>query len=140
MRFMILIKASKDSEAGVMPGPELFTAMGNYNEELIKAGVLVSGDGLKPSSHGARMQFKGDERLVTPGPFRQVDSLVAGYWVFEVPGLDDAIEWVKRAPNPMPGTDAEIEIRPFYEMADFADVMPQEAQEQEMRMRRELEL
>lgn len=111
MRFMIIIKASADSEAGLMPSAELLTAMGHYNEELSKAGVLIGGEGLQPSSKGARVRFNGDKRSVIDGPFAETKELIAGYWLWEVKSREEAIEWVMRCPNPMPGTDAEIEIR-----------------------------
>jgi len=108
---MIIIKASADSEAGLMPSAELLTAMGHYNEELSKAGVLIGGEGLQPSSKGARVRFNGDKRTVIDGPFAETKELIAGYWLWEVKSREEAIEWVMRCPNPMPGTDAEIEIR-----------------------------
>jgi hypothetical protein len=119
MRFMVMVKATADSEAGVMPTQELLTAMGSYNEELAKAGVMLGGDGLQPSSKGARVLFSGDKRTVTDGPFAETKELVAGYWIFETKSLEEAVEWVKRCPNPML-TDSEIEIRPLYEAEDFA--------------------
>ena len=123
MRFMILVKASKDSEAGVLPTAELLTAMGKYNEELVKAGVLLAGEGLHPSSKGARVRFSGDKRTVVDGPFAETKELVAGFWIFQVKSKEEAIEWVKRCPNPML-EDSEIEIRQVFEMADFADSDP----------------
>ena len=118
MRFMIIVKASKDSEAGVMPSEALLTAMGKYNEELVKAGVMLAGEGLQPSSKGARVKFSGDTRNVVKGPFAGTEQLVAGFWMFQVKSLDEAIEWVKRCPNPHPG-DCEIEIRQVFEEEDF---------------------
>jgi hypothetical protein len=118
MRFMILVKADKNSEAGVMPSEELLGAMAKYNEELIKAGVMIAGDGLQPSSKGARVRFEGNDRKVIDGPFSETKELVAGYWIFQVRSLDEAIEWVKRCPNPMLGT-SEIEIRQVFELTDF---------------------
>lgn len=118
MRFMIIVKASPDSEAGVMPSEELLTAMGNYNEELVKAGIMLAGEGLHPSSKGARVRFSGDKRTVIDGPFIETKELIAGYWLWQVKSKEEAIEWVKRCPNPMPGP-SEIEIRPLYEMADW---------------------
>lgn len=126
MRVMVLVKATKDSEAGLMPSAELFEAMGRFNEELIKAGIMQTGDGLKPSSQGKRVAFDGATRTVIDGPFAQTSELVAGFWIWEVKDLTEAVEWVKRCPNPMPGP-SEIEIRPFYEMTDFAEVMSPEA-------------
>ena len=133
MRFMIIIKASQDSEAGVMPSNELLTAMGNYNEELAKAGILVAGEGLHPSSKGARVHFSGDKRTVIDGPFAETKELIAGYWLWQVKSKEEAIEWVKRCPNPMPGTEAEIEIRQVFEMEDFGEEFTPELREQEER-------
>ena len=133
MRFMIIIKASPDSEAGVMPSQELLTAMGNYNEELAKAGILLAGEGLHPSSKGARVRFSGDKRTVIDGPFAETKELIAGYWLWQVKSREEAIEWVKRCPNPMPGTEAEIEIRKVFEMEDFGAELTPELREQEER-------
>ena len=115
MRFMIIVKASKDSEAGKLPSHELLAAMGKYNEELVKAVVLLSGEGLQPSSKGARVRFSGDGHAVIDGPFAETKELIAGYWLWQVKSKEEAIEWVKRCPNPMPGTEAEIEIRQVFE-------------------------
>lgn len=127
MRVMVLVKATNESEAGVMPSPELLTAMGRFNEELAKAGILggIFG-GLKPSSHGARVRFSGSARTVTDGPFAETKELVAGFWIWNVRSLEEAIEWVRRCPNPMTN-ESEIEIRPFYEMEDFGEVLTPEA-------------
>ena len=111
MRFMVIVKADRNSEAGAMPDEKLLAEMGNYNEELVKAGVMVSGEGLHPSSKGARVRFSGATRTVTNGPFPETKDLVAGFWIFQVKSKEEAIEWVKRAPNPFPGTESEIEIR-----------------------------
>ncbi|WP_159812045.1 YciI family protein [Pseudomonas sp. 18058] len=135
MRFMILVKASADSEAGVMPSEELLTAMGNFNEELAKAGILVEADGLHPSSKGARVRFSGDRRTVTDGPFIETKELVAGYWIWDVKSKEEAIEWVKRCPNPMPGTDSDIEIRQIFSAEDFGAEFTPEARAQEERIR-----
>jgi hypothetical protein len=124
MRFMVLVKANADSEAGVLPGEELLTEMGRYNEELVKAGVMVAGEGLHSSSKGARVRFSGSERTVVDGPFAETKELIAGFWIFQVGSLEEAIEWVKRAPNPMPGTESEIEIRQIFDAEDFAPVDP----------------
>jgi hypothetical protein len=132
---MIIVKASPDSEAGVMPSKELMTAMGNYNEELTKAGILIDCDGLQPSSKGARVRFSGDQRTVIDGPFAETKELIAGYWLWEVKSKEEAIEWVKRCPNPMPGTEAEIEIRPVYSAEDFGSEFTPELREQEERIR-----
>ncbi|MDI3358637.1 YciI family protein [Pseudomonas sp. UYIF39] len=135
MRFMIIVKASQDSEAGVMPSEELMTAMGNYNEELVKAGIFIEGDGLQPSSKGARVRFSGDKRTVIDGPFAETKELIAGYWIWQVKSKQEAIDWVKRCPNPMPGTDAEIEIRQVFEAEDFGDEFTPQLREQEERLR-----
>jgi hypothetical protein len=134
MRFMVIVKATEDSEAGVMPSEELLTAMMKYNEELVKAGIMLAGDGLQPTSKGARVQFDGPKRTVVDGPFAETKELVAGYWIWQVRSLDEAVEWVKRCPNPMPGP-SEIEIRPLYEMEDFGDIVTPEVVEQEKRLR-----
>ena len=134
MRFIVMVKATKDSEAGVMPSPELMTAMGNFNEELVKAGVMLAGEGLQPSSKGVRVKFSGDKRTVIDGPFAETKELVAGFWIFQVKSLAEAIEWVKRCPNPMPG-ESEIEIRQVFEAEDFGDSLPPEVREQEERLR-----
>jgi hypothetical protein len=123
MRFMVIIKANKDSEAGVMPEEKLLVEMGKYNEELEKAGVLLAGEGLLPSSKGARVRFSGAKRTVVDGPFAETKELVAGFWLIQVKSLAEAIEWVKRAPNPMPGQDSEIEIRQVAESEDFGDMV-----------------
>jgi hypothetical protein len=133
MRFMIIIKASQDSEAGIMPGTELLTAMGNYNEELAKAGILLAGEGLQPSSKGARVRFSGDKPTVIDGPFAETKELIAGFWLWQVKSKEEAIEWVKRCPNPMPGTEAEIEIRQVFELEDFGAQLTPELREQEER-------
>jgi len=137
MRVMVLVKATGDSEAGLPPGPEMtemFRAMGRFNEELVKAGVMLSGDGLKPSKEGKRIAFDGPERTVIDGPFAATRELVAGYWIWEVRDMAEAVEWAKRCPNPMPGP-SELEIRPFYETEDFGDAMTPELREQESRLR-----
>jgi hypothetical protein len=137
MRFMILVKASKESEAGVLPSAELLTEMGKYNEELVKAGVMLAGEGLQSSAKGARVRFSGSKRTVIDGPFAETKELVAGFWIFDVKSKEEAIEWVKRAPNPMPGTESEIEIRQIFEAADFGELQEQvpEVFEAEQRMR-----
>ena len=133
MRFMILIRATADSEAGVIPGPEMFEAMNRFNEELVEAGVMVAGEGLQPSSRGARVRFAGSSRTVTDGPFAETKELIAGFWIWQLDSLADAIEWVKRCPNPMPG-DSEIEIRQIYEVEDFGDALPADVRAAEERM------
>jgi len=120
MRVMVIVKASKDSEAGVMPDPGMLERMGRFNEELVKAGVMLDGAGLKASSHGARVRIVGSERSVIKGPFAGGKDLIAGYWVWKVGSLEEAVEWVKRCPHPHPGHDTEIEIRPMFEESDFA--------------------
>ncbi|KAA2285966.1 YciI family protein [Arenimonas fontis] len=137
MRVMVMVKATEDSEAGVMPSSELAEAMGRFNEELVNAGVMLAGDGLKPSSQGKRVAFDGPRRTVTDGPFAETRELVAGYWIWEVKDMAEAVEWVKRCPNPMPGP-SEIEIRPLYELSDFDEVMTPEATELHERTRRRL--
>jgi hypothetical protein len=134
MRFMLLIKATEDSEAGVLPSEELLTEMGKFKEELAKAGVLLAGDGLHPSSKGARVRFSGAERKVIDGPFTETKELIAGYWQIQVKSLDEAIEWVKRVPNPT-GEEGEIEIRQVFEAEDFGDQFTPELREQEQRLR-----
>jgi hypothetical protein len=138
MRFMVIVKADKSSEAGVMPSEELFTEMGKYNEELVKAGVMVAGEGLHPSSKGARVRFSGTERTVIDGPFAETKELVAGFWIFQVNSKEEAIEWVKKAPNPMPGTESEIEIRQIFEAEDFGAEFTPELREQEERLRAQM--
>ncbi len=138
MRFMIMVKASKDSEAGQLPSQELLAAMGKYNEELVKDGIMLGGEGLQPSSKGARVRFSGDRRIVTDGPFAETKELVAGYWMWQVKSKEEAIEWVKRCPNPMPGTEAEIEIRQVFEAEDFGAEFTPELREQEERLRAQL--
>jgi hypothetical protein len=135
---MIFVKASPDSEAGILPSEELMTAMGNFNEELAKAGILIDCDGLQPSSKGARVRFSGDQRTVIDGPFAETRELIAGYWLWQVKSKQEAIDWVKRCPNPMPGTDAEIEIRQVYEAEDFGDEFTSKLREQEERLREQM--
>jgi hypothetical protein len=138
MRFMVLVKANEDSEAGVMPSEELLTEMGKYNEQLANAGVLLAGDGLHPSSKGVRVRFSGTERKVIDGPFTETKELIAGYWVIQVKSLDEAIEWVKRCPNPHDG-ESEIEIRQVFEADDFGEELTPELREQEERLRAQAE-
>jgi hypothetical protein len=139
MRVMVLVKATEDSEAGVMPTEQLLSDMMKFNEELVKAGVMLAGDGLRPSSEGVRVTFSGSERKVINGPFAETKELLAGYWLWEVKSIDEAIEWVKRAPDPMPGTEGVIEIRPVFEADDFGDELTPELREKEERLRREVE-
>jgi hypothetical protein len=135
MRFMVMVKASKDSEAGKLPSQELLAAMGKFNEELVNAGIMLAGEGLQPSSKGARVRFSGDRRTVIDGPFPETKELVAGFWLWQVKSKEEAIEWVKRCPNPMPGTEAEIEIRQVFESEDFGAEFTPELREQEERLR-----
>ncbi|QHE84467.1 YciI family protein [Hydrogenophaga sp. BPS33] len=134
MRFMILVKATKDSEAGVMPTEAEFTAMGRFNEELVKAGVMEAGEGLHPTSKGARVRFSGSGRTVIDGPFSETKELVAGFWIWNCASLQEAIDWVKRCPNPM-RTDSEIEVRQIFGAEDFGDALTPELREQEERLR-----
>ena len=138
MRFMVMVKATQESEAGEMPTTELLEAMGRYNEELVKAGVMLAGEGLHPSSRGARVRFSGKDRSVVDGPFAETRELVAGFWLWQVRSLDEAIEWVKRCPNPHEGP-SEIEIRPVFEEEDFGAEFTPELREQEQRLRERLE-
>ena len=134
MRFMVMVKADKNTEAGVLPDEKLLADMGKYNEELAKAGVLLAGEGLHPSSKGARVKFSGDKRTVIDGPFPETKDLVAGFWIFQVKSKAEAIEWVKRCPNPT-GTESEIEIRQVFEAEDFGPALTPELREQEERLR-----
>ena len=139
MRFMVIVKADKNSEAGVMPDEKLLTEMGKYNEELAKAGIMLAGEGLHPSSKGARVKFSGSKRTVVDGPFPETKELIAGFWLWQVTSKEEAIEWVKRCPNPMPGTESEIEIRQVFEADDFGDSFTPELREQEERLRAQLD-
>jgi hypothetical protein len=134
MRFMVIVKATKDSEAGKMPSTELLTQMGKFNEELVKAGVMLAGEGLQPSSKGARVRFSGDKRTVVNGPFPETNQLTAGFWIWKVNSLDEAIAWAKKCPNPHPG-EAELEIRQIFEAEDFGDALTPEEREREERLR-----
>ncbi len=138
MRVMVIVKATKDSEEGIMPSEQLLTEMGNYNEELVKAGIMVAGEGLHPSSKGKRIRFSGSERTVIDGPFAETKELIAGYWMWNVKDMNEAVEWVKRCPNPMPG-ESEIEIRPVFEAEDFGAEFTPELREQEERLRAQME-
>ena len=135
MRFMVIVKADKNSEAGVLPDEKLLAEMGKYNEELAKAGGLLAGEGLHPSSKGARVRFSGTNRTVIDGPFAETKDLVAGFWIFQVKSKQEAIDWVKRSPNPLPGTESEIEIRQLFEADDFGAEFTPELREQEERIR-----
>lgn len=138
MRVMVLVKATADSEKGLMPEPEMFEAMGKFNEQLIAAGIMQTGDGLKPSSHGKRIAFDGAKRSVINGPFPATSELVAGFWIWNVKDMAEAVEWVKHCPNPMPGP-SEIEIRPFYEAEDFGETLTPEVTAQFERNRQQLQ-
>jgi hypothetical protein len=138
MRFMVLVKATKDSEAGTLPDEKLLTDMGKFNEELVKAGVMLAGEGLHPSSKGARVRFSGDKRTVIDGPFAETKELIAGYWLWQVKSKEEAIEWVKRSPNPFPGKESEIEIRQLYEAEDFGAEFTPELRKQEERLREQI--
>jgi hypothetical protein len=135
MRVMVIVKATKNSEAGVMPSAELLTAMGRYNEELANAGILVSGEGLRPSSEGRRVAISSGARTVVDGPFAATSELAAGFWIWKVPSMDEAVEWARRCPEPMPGEKTHLEIRPLYETEDFGDEMAPELRAQEERLR-----
>lgn len=138
MKVMVIVKATADSEAGKMPSAELFEAMGKFNEELVNAGIMISGDGLQPTSKGARVHFSGKDRTVSKGPFKdETSSLIAGFWVWEVKSMEEAIEWVKRCPNPMM-EESDIDIRPFYEMKDFGDAITPEIAAHEEHLRKKL--
>jgi hypothetical protein len=136
---MVMVKATEESEAGVMPSEQLLTEMMKFNEELVKAGVMLAGDGLHPSSKGVRVEFSGSERRVIDGPFAETKELLAGYWVWQVKSLDEAIEWVKRVPNPHSGRDGVIEIRPVFEPDDFGDELTPELREKEAALREQTE-
>ena len=139
MRFMVIVKASKQSEAGIMPSEKLLAEMGKFNEELVKAGVMLAGEGLQPSSKGARIRFEGSKRTVIDGPFAETKELVAGFWIIQVKSKQEAIEWMKRCPNPMPDSDgAELEIRQVFEAADFGAEFTPELREQEEKLRQQM--
>ena len=139
MRFMVIVKATPESEAGVMPSIELLSEMGKFNEELVKAGVMLAGEGLHPSRRGKRVRFSGGKRTVIDGPFAQTREVVAGYWIWKVKAMEEALEWVKRCPDPMPGEEAEIEIRPIFEAEDFGTEFTPELRAQEERLRAEVD-
>ena len=139
MRVMVIIKATKNSEAGVMPGESLLAAMGAYNEELVKAGIMLAGEGLHPSSKGKRIQIAGGKRSVVDGPFAETKELVAGFWLWQVKSMDEAVEWARRCPDPMPGEEATIELRPVFEASDFGDELTPELRAQVDRLRAEVE-
>jgi hypothetical protein len=139
MKVMVIVKATKNSEAGVMPSEHLLTEMGKYNEELVKAGIMLAGEGLHPSSKGKRIKFTGAKRTIVDGPFTETKELIAGDWVWQVRSMDEAVEWVRRCPDPMPGEDAELEIRPVFDADDFGKEFTPELRAQEERLRQEVE-
>ena len=139
MRVMVIVKATKNSEAGVLPDEKLLTAMGQYNEELVKAGILVAGDGLKPSQYGKRVRFSGGKKAVLDGPFAETQALIAGYWIWQVKSMDEALEWARRCPDPMPGEESELELRPLFGPEDFGEAMTPELRAQEDRLRAQVE-
>jgi hypothetical protein len=139
MRVMVIVKATKNSEAGVMPSEKLLADMGKYNEELVKAGIMLAGEGLHPSSKGKRVQFSGGKKTVIDGPFAETKELIAGYWLWQVRSIEEALEWVRRCPDPMPGEEGEIEIRPVFEVEDFGKELTPELRAQEERLRAEIE-
>ena len=139
MRVMVIVKATKNSEAGKLPSEKLLTEMGKYNEELVKAGIMVGGDGLHPSTKAKRVVFSGGKRTVVDGPFSEAKELVAGYWIWQVKSMDEALEWVQRCPDPMPGEEGVLELRPLYEVEDFGDNATPEVRERDARLRAEIE-
>jgi hypothetical protein len=138
MRVMVMVKANKDTEAGVMPSEQLLAEMGAFNEELVKAGIMLAGEGLHPSSKGARVRFEGARRTVIDGPFAETKELIAGYWLWKVQSMEEAIEWARRCPNPT-GEEGELELRPLFEMEDFGEALTPELKEQEERLRAQTE-
>lgn len=139
MRVMVIVKATKNSEGGVMPNEQLLAAMGKYNEDLVKAGVMLGGEGLHPSAKGKRIAFSGSKRTVVDGPFAETKELIAGYWLWQVRSMEEALEWARRCPHPMPGEEAVLEIRPVFEAEDFGSEFTPELREQEERLRKEIE-
>jgi hypothetical protein len=139
MRVMVIVKATKNTEAGVLPNEKLLTEMGQYNEQLVKAGIMLAGDGLHPSSRGKRVKFSGAKRTVVDGPFAETKELIAGFWIWQVRSMEEAVEWARRCPDPMPGEDAELEIRPIFEADDFGKEFTPELRAQEERLRSEIE-
>jgi len=139
MRVMVIGKASKNSEAGVMPSEKLLADMGKYNEELVKAGIMLAGDGLHPSVKGKRIQFSGSQRTVVDGPFAETKELIAGYWIWQVRSMEEAVEWARRCPDPMPGEEAVLELRPLFEAEDFGQEYTPELRERDEQLRRQIE-
>jgi hypothetical protein len=138
MRVMVIVKATKNSEAGIMPSERLLTEMGAFNEELVKAGIMLAGDGLHPSRKGKRVRFSGGKKTIVDGPFAETKELIAGYWLWQVKSMEEALEWVRRCPDPMPGEESELEIRPVFEAEDFGKEFTPELREQEERLRAEV--
>jgi hypothetical protein len=139
MRVMVIVKATKNSEAGIMPSEKLLTEMGKFNEELVKAGVMLAGDGLHPSKRGKRVRFAGGKKTVIDGPFAETKELIAGYWIWQVKSIEEAVEWARRCPDPMPGEEAELEIRPVFEAEDFGAEFTPELRQNEEKLRAEIE-
>jgi hypothetical protein len=139
MKVMVIVKATRNSEAGVMPSEQLLAEMGKYNEELVKAGIMLAGDGLQPSVKGKRIRFGGGKHTVLDGPFTETKELIAGFWIWQVRSMDEAVEWARRCPDPMPGEDAELELRPIFEAEDFGEQFTPELRAQEERLRQEME-
>jgi hypothetical protein len=139
MRVMVIVKATKNSEAGILPSEKMFTEMGKFNEELVKAGIMQFGDGLKPSKNGKRIHFAGGKHTVIDGPFAETKELVAGFWIWKVKSLEEAVSWASRCPDPMPGEESTLEIRPFYEMEDFGDAATPEVKERNVRLQAEID-
>ncbi|MCB9550605.1 MAG: YciI family protein [bacterium] len=139
MRVMVIVKATKNSESGIMPTEEQFLQMGRFNEELVNAGVMLAGDGLHPSSKGKRVRFHDGKKTIIDGPFAETKELIAGYWIWQVASMDEAIEWARRCPDPMPGEESELEIRPFFELEDFGEAATEAVREQDQRLRDEVE-
>lgn len=139
MRVMVIVKATKNSESGVLPSEKLLTEMGKYNEQLVKAGIMLAGEGLHPSSEGKRVVFSGGKRSLVDGPFAETKELIAGYWLWQVKSLEEAVEWARRCPDPMPGEEAVLEIRPVFEIEDFGENATPEIREHEARLRAEVE-
>lgn len=139
MKVMVIVKATKNSEEGVMPSEQLLSEMGAYNEELVKAGIMLAGDGLHPSVKGKRIQFSGGKRTVIDGPFAETKELIAGFWIWQVRSMEEAVEWARRCPDPMPGEEAELEIRPVFEASDFGDEYTPELQARDAKLREEME-
>jgi len=139
MRVMVIVKATKNSEAGIMPSEKLLTEMGKFNEELVKAGVMLAGDGLHPSKRGKRVRFGGGKKTVIDGPFAETKELIAGYWIWQVKSIEEAVEWARRCPDPMPGEEAELEIRPVFEAEDFGAEFTPELRQNEEKLRAEIE-